>query len=263
MPELAVRGVRFNYQLDGPTDGTPLVLSNSLASNLDMWKAQLPVLLARGWRVLRYDNRGHGRTEAVTGPYSVAMLADDVIALMDAVGFTTAHYCGLSLGGMIGQMLATRHPARLRTLTLCATAAYMGPVDRWADRIAAVTAGGMAAVVESTLARWFTAAGQPRLAPSIAAIRAGILTTSVTGFSACCGAIRDMDQRDTIRAITLPTHVIVGEDDPGTPVTAAQFMHGRIHGSRLTILPGAAHLANIEQRVAFNAALFDFLDRQP
>ena len=262
MPEITLRGVRFNYQLDGAANGVPLVLSNSLASNVDMWAAQMPALIAGGWRVLRYDNRGHGHTEAVPGPYTIEMMSDDVVGLMDAVGFTTAHYCGLSLGGMIGQMTAVRHAARLRSLTLCDTAAYMGPQNLWHERIAAVTAGGMEAVVEATLGRWFTPAGRTYLPDQIAAIRAGILATTVMGFCGCCTAIRDMDQRESIRAISVPTHVIVGEDDPGTPVAAAQLIHQRIAGSRLTIIPAAAHLVNVEQVSAFNAALFDFLERQ-
>lgn len=261
MAEMTVRGVRFNYQLDGPAGGTPLVLSNSLSSNLGMWDGQVAELTQRGYRILRYDNRGHGRTDAPAGPYSVAMLAADALALMDAVGFQRAHFCGLSMGGMIGQWLATRHGDRLLSATLCDTAAYMGPPELWADRIKAVQNGGMAAVVDGTLQRWFTPAGLARLTKEIIPVRAGILGTTVTGYTECAGAIRDMDQRESIRGIRVPTHVIVGEDDPGTTVETARFIADRIPAARLTILPGAAHLANIEQCVAFNAALLDFYSR--
>jgi len=262
MVALRVRGVNFNYELDGPEDGTPLVLSNSLASNLHMWDAQMAALVADGWRVLRYDNRGHGRTEAVAGPYSIDMLSDDMVALLDAVGLDTVHFCGLSLGGMVGQMTAVRHAGRLRSLTLCDTAAYMGPFSLWAERIAAVESGGMATVVEGTVQRWFTAAGRERLPGEVDTIRAGIAATSAAGYCGCCAAIRDMDQRESIRGITVPTHVIVGADDPSTPVTSAQLIHEHIAGSRLTVIPAAAHLANIEQAALFNVTLLDFLRSQ-
>lgn len=261
MADITLRGVRFHYRLDGPVEGTPLVLSNSLSSNLHMWDAQLPALVAGGWRVLRYDNRGHGASEAVPGPYSIEMLADDVVALLDAVGIERAHFCGLSLGGMVGQVCGVRHAARMRSLTLCDTAAWMGPPELWAGRMAAVAQGGMAALVDGTVDRWITPAGQARLPDAVRAIRAMILATAPDGYLGCCAAIRDMDLREAIRAIELPTHVIVGADDPGTPVSAAEFIQQRIAGSVLTVIPAAAHLANIEQPAAFNAALVGFLDR--
>ncbi len=262
MPDIALRGVRLHYQLDGPTGGTPIVLSNSLSSNLNMWDAQVPELTAAGWRVLRYDNRGHGRSEAAPGPYTLDQLVDDMAALLDVAGFERAHFCGLSLGGMVGQRAGTRHAARLVSLTLCDTAAYMGPPEMWAERMAAVEQGGMAALVDGTINRWFTPAGQARLPETVATIRAAILGTSPAGYLGCCAAIRDMDQREAIAGIRLPTHVIVGADDAGTPVSAAEFIHQRIAGSRLTVIPEAAHLANVEQAAAFNAALLGFLEAQ-
>lgn len=260
MADITLRGVRFHYRLDGSADGTPLVLSNSLSANLHMWDAQLPSLVAGGWRVLRYDNRGHGASEAVPGPYSIEMLADDLVGLMDAVGFERAHFCGLSMGGMVGQVCGVRHAARMLSLTLCDTAAWMGPPELWAERMAAVAQGGMAALVDGTVNRWITPAGQARLPDAVAAIRAMILATTPSGYLGCCAAIRDMDLREAIRHIELPTHVIVGADDPGTPVSAAEFIQQRIPGSALTVIPDAAHLANIEQPAAFTAALVGFLD---
>lgn len=256
-----VRGVDFHYCLDGPADGIPVMLSNSLASAVVMWEPQVVALTAAGYRVLRYDNRGHGQTSAVPGPLSVEMMADDACALLDLAGFDTVHFCGLSMGGMIGQMLGTRAPERLRSLTLCDTAAWMGPTSLWDERIAAVAAGGMEAVVDATVARWFTPAGRERLPAVVATIRSAILATSPLGFCTCSAAIRDMDQRESIRAITVPTHVIVGADDPGTPVAAAEFIHERIAGSTLDVLPEAAHLANLEQPERFNASLLAFLGR--
>ena len=252
--------VRLNYVLEGVANGPIVMLSNSLSSRLAMWEGQVPALLAAGFRVLRYDTRGHGESSAPVGPYSIAMLADDALALMDAVRAERVHFCGLSLGGMTGQWLGTHHGERLHTLTLCATAAYIGPPEVWRDRIAAVEQGGMAAVADATVNRWFTMAGQARLPNAIADIRAGILATPPTGYIGCGQAIMGMDQRETIAAIRTPTHVMVGADDPSTPVSASEFLQQRIPGATLTVVPDSMHLFNVEQAAAFNAALLGFLD---
>jgi len=239
------------------------MLCNSLSSNLAMWDCQVPALCAAGFRVLRYDARGHGASSVATGPTTLADLAADALALLDHLELERVHFCGLSLGGMTGQWLGTQHAARLHSLTLCATAAYMGPPDLWAQRIDAVTRGGMAAVVDATIARWFTPAAQRQIPDAIARIRDGILTTPVAGYVACCAAIRDMDQRESIRTITLPTAVLVGADDPSTPVSAAELLHERIVGSQLTVIPATQHLFNVEAPDAFNAALLGFLRQHP
>lgn len=261
MPERELRGRRFEVVDQGAHDGPAIVLSNSLASNLGMWDGQAAALRAAGWRVLRYDNRGHGGSGPPDGPVTIEDMADDAAALMDAVGLESAHFCGLSLGGMIGQCLAVRHPGRVLTLTLCDTAAHMGPPELWDGRIEAVREGGMAAVVDATLGRWFTDAGRARLGEAVAAVRDGILSTTQEGFCTACVAIRDMDQRESIRGIAVPTHVIVGAEDPSTPVAAAELIHARIPGSTLTVIPDAAHLANVEQPGAFDRALLGFLER--
>ncbi len=161
---------------------------------------------------------------------------------------------------MVGQVLGTNRGDRLISLTLCDTAAHMPPPESWEQRITAVSAaGGMDNVVDATLERWFTPAGPTRLPEEVAKVREMILTTPVVGFSACCAAIREMDQRESIRTITTPTLVIVGEQDPGTTVEMARLIHERIEGSKLVILPEAAHLSNVEQSEGFNAALLDFL----
>lgn len=260
MPALALPAVTLHYQLDGPA-GAPLVmLCNSLSSNLSMWDAQVPALCAAGYRVLRYDARGHGASSVATGPTAIADLAQDALALLDHLELSRVHFCGLSLGGMTGQWLGTHHAARLHSLTLCATAAYMGPAALWNDRIAAATAGGMAAVAEATIQRWFTPCSRQRLAAEVARVHAAILATPVAGYCACCAAIRDMDQRESIRAITVPTAVLVGAEDPSTPVAAARLIHERIAGSSLTVIPATQHFFNVEDPPAFNAALLGFLD---
>ncbi|MDH5752620.1 MAG: alpha/beta fold hydrolase, partial [Deltaproteobacteria bacterium] len=218
MAETYVNGVRLNYRLDGPEGAPVVLLSNSLAASLSMWEGQLPALVGAGFRVLRYDTRGHGASEVVPGPYSMEMLTADALALLDGLNLERVHFCGLSMGGMVGQMLGTHHGERLHSLILCDTAAYTGPPEVWNRRIKAVSEGGMEAVVNETIERWFTPPGLKRLPREVRDIRAGILATPVEGYCACGSAIRDMDQRQSIRAITTPTLVVVGEQDPGTTV---------------------------------------------
>ncbi len=259
MPHLNANGIRHHYRLDGPEDGAVLMLSNSLASDLSMWELQVPALTAAGFRVLRYDSRGHGQSDAPPGPYSIGQLTDDAVGLLDALEVERAHFCGLSKGGMIGQALGTLHGDRLISLTLCDTTAHIGQAVPWEERMRAVREGGMAAVVDTTVERWLTAEGRARRPEWEQNIRRMILDTPVEGYCASAMAIQEMDQRETIRAITVPTHVVVGREDNATPVEAARLLHERIGGSRLTVLPQAAHLANVDQPEAFDAALLEFL----
>lgn len=259
MPQLTLSSVKLNYQLEGPARAPVVMLCNSLSSNLAMWDLQVPALIDAGFRVLRYDTRGHGASSVATSPTTIAALAGDALGLLDALELDRVHFCGLSLGGMTGQWLGTHYASRLWSLSLCATAAYMGPPELWNQRIEAVAQGGMAAVAEATINRWFTPASRQRLPAEVARIRDGILNTPVAGYSACCAAIRDMDQRETIGAITLPTLVLVGADDPSTPVAAAELIHARIGTSQLHVIPASQHLFNVEEATQFNAALLGFL----
>ncbi len=213
--------------------------------------------------MLRYDSRGHGASAAPEGPYTMELLAADAVGLLDALGLDAVHFCGLSKGGMVGQMLGARYAGRVRSLVLCDTAAHIpGGEEVWNERMRAVREGGMAAVVDATIDRWFTKPGQARLADEVGRVREMILGTPVEGFCACCEAIRDMDQRESIRTITTPTLVVVGEEDPGTTVAMAQEIQQRIPGAGLVVLPEAAHFANMEQAEPFNAALVGFLEKQ-
>ena len=257
MPHLDANGIGHHYRWDGPEDGPVVMLSNSLASNLSMWEPNVPALTGAGYRVLRYDSRGHGNTAAPDGPYTMELLAADALGLLDALGLERVHFCGLSKGGMIGQTLGASHGDRLRSLTLCDTAA-VSPLP-WDERIASTRAGGMETVVDGTLERWITPEGRANMPEWVEKIRAMILSTPVEGYCGSIAAIRDMDQRESIRAITTPTHVIVGEEDFGTPVEAARLIHERIAGSKLTIVPKAAHLSNVDQPAVFNDALLGFL----
>jgi 3-oxoadipate enol-lactonase len=260
MALIDVNGTTFHYRFDGPEYGPVVMLSNSLASDLTMWDIQVPALVEAGYRVLRYDSRGHGQTEVTVGPYSIEMLTADAVGLMDALGLDKVHFCGLSMGGMVGQMLGSGHGDRLISLSLCATSAHIAPSEIWDERIETVRKNGMVAVADATIDRWFTKAGQERLQSEVNKVRRMILNTPVDGFCACSAAIRDMDQRETIRVIFTRSLVVVGEHDPGTPVAAAELIHERIASSKLRVISDAAHFINVEQASAFNNILLEFIE---
>ncbi len=259
MPSEQVNGTTINYRWDGPENGPVIMLSHSLGYDLTMWDPQVEPLSAAGFRLLRYDHRGHGASAVPDGDYTMDQLADDAFGLMNALGLERIHFCGLSMGGMVGQMLGARHGRRLQSLLLCSTASYMPPKELWDERIQVVGANGLEAVVGATIDRWYTKSGQQRLPGAVAATSSVFVKTSTAGFCSCCAALRDMDLRETIREIAVPTLILVGEHDEGTPVSAARSIHESIVGSRLEILPDAAHLQNIEQANRFNQLILDFL----
>jgi 3-oxoadipate enol-lactonase len=260
MPLASVNATTLNYRFDGPEKGTVVMLSNSLASNLFMWDNQIPALVDAGYKVLRYDTRGHGQSEVPSGPYSIELLEADAVGLMDVLGLEKVHFCGLSMGGMVGQMLATHYRDRLISLTLSATSAHIAPREIWDERIKNVRKSGMNVVVDETINRWFTKDGQEHLPDEVEKVRQMILNTPADGFCACCAAIRDMDQRESIRSITTRTLVMVGEHDPGTPVSASELIHERIASSELRVISDAAHFVNVEQASIFNNILLEFLE---
>ncbi|HEX7055537.1 MAG TPA: 3-oxoadipate enol-lactonase [Burkholderiales bacterium] len=260
MPRIRANGIEINYALDGPPAGPVVMLSNSLLTDYRMWEPQVPAL-ARNYRVLRYDTRGHGGSEASEPPYSMAMLADDAVGLLDALEIARVHFVGLSMGGMIGQRLASRYPERVASLALCDTAARMPPASVWDERIALAQAKGTAAFVEPMTTRWLTEAYRASHADVLRGLAAMISGTSVPGFVGCCRAIQAMDHVELLATIKAPTLVLVGEHDVGTPVAAAEALHRGIAGSELRVLRDAAHLTNIEQTQAFNEALTGFLAR--
>jgi len=255
-----VNGTTLAYRFDGPEDAPVVMLSNSLMSNHTMWDPQIEALTAR-YRVLRYDTRGHGASAVPTGPYTMAMLGDDAAALIDGLGLDKVHFCGLSMGGMIGQHLGAHHAERLLSLTLCDTACVMPPASLWDERITQARDVGLGAAVEATLERWFTEPYRASANSEIDKVGAMIQGTDVEGFAGCCAAIRDMDQTAMLASINVSTQIIVGRLDPGTPVAAAEVLHENIGGAQLHVIEDAAHLCNIEQPVAFNAVLMAFLDR--
>ncbi|HXK54996.1 MAG TPA: 3-oxoadipate enol-lactonase [Hyphomicrobiales bacterium] len=256
---IAANGTALNYSLEGREGAPVLMLSNSLGTNLHMWDWQRESF-ARHFRLLRYDSRGHGRSDAPQGPYSIEMLGRDALGLLDALGIERAHFCGLSKGGMVGQWLGANAGERLHKLVLCNTSAHLPPRELWDERIAAVLSGGMAPVVQGVVDRWFTPAFQNSGARDVAKVRDMILATPPAGYAACCMAIRDMDQRAGLSRIATPTLIVVGADDPATPPPMGEALHSAIAGSMLVSLK-AAHLSNIEAAAEFTTTVLEFLTR--
>ena len=253
-------GINLNYELTGQKDAPIVMLSHSLACSLVMWQPQMAVLES-AFKVLRFDTRGHGDSDAPTGAYSLEQLSADAVGLLDALNIESVHFVGLSMGGMIGQCLALDYSDRLKSLALCDTAAIMPEETQpiWQQRIDAAGEAGMAGQVDETLERWFRPEFLQLNPPEVEMIRQQILATPTAGYIGCCEAIRRLQYLERLQQINLPTLIMVGEEDPGTPVAASEAMHARISGSKLVILPEARHLSNIEQAASFNTALMDFL----
>jgi len=262
---VSANGITINYhrdaRKDGAADAPVVMLSNSLMSSYAMWDDQIEAL-SEDFQVLRYDTRGHGGTDTPLGVYSIDVMVEDVVGLLDALGIDRVHFVGLSMGGMIGQLLAVKHPERVMSLCLCDTACHMPPAALWDERIKTAETKGVEALSEGTLERWFTEPFRMSETAAVNRIRDMILVTGVQGFVNCAAAIRDMNQCDLLTRITASALVIVGEDDPSCPVSSAEILHSKITGSRLVTLKNAAHLPNIEQKNAFNAALTGFLNEQ-
>lgn len=250
-------GCTLSYRFDGPTDAPVLLLSNSLGTTMEMWAGQVAALAGHA-RVLRYDQRGHGASDAPAGAYSLDRLGRDVIELLDALDLDTVDFCGLSLGGMVGQWLGVRAPQRLRRLILANTSSYMGPPSAWDARVALVHSGGMAPLAEASVARWFTPAFAASAPEAIAPITAMLAMTSAQGYAGCCAAIRDMDLRRSVSLIEAETLVIGGTLDPATPPADSVALQQSIGGAQRVMLE-AAHLSNVERSDEFTGACLRFL----
>ena len=259
---ITANGISINYRFDGPEDGPVVMFSNSLISNYSMWDDQLQAIIDAGYRMLRYDQRGHGGTDAPDISYSIEMFAEDVIGLLDALKIQQVHFVGLSMGGFVAQLLAANYPDRILSVALCDTACVMPPVELWNDRIAQAQSGGTQALADATLGRWFTAPFHQSNSAEINRVRDMINASNVTGYIGCARAIRDMSQCDVLGRIKKPCVVVVGESDPACPVTSAEVLHQGIEGSELVIIKQAAHLPNIEKRDEFNSILLEFLSKQ-
>ena len=252
--------IEVNYELSGKKGAQVVVLSHSLSSSLLMWNPQMDALNPY-FQVLRYDIRGHGGSDAPPGAYTLELLAEDVVKLLDALGIDRVHFVGLSLGGMIGQRLAVNASHRLKSLTLCDTAAIV-PAEAqplWQERMDKAWKEGMKTLSDQTMERWFTPSFLKQNLKILTLIREQLLATPVSGYIGCAEAIRRLNYLGQLSKIKMPTLIMVGEDDPGTPVSASEAMQKRISNSELVILPSARHLSNVEQAEAFNAALLKFL----
>jgi 3-oxoadipate enol-lactonase len=257
MPFIDIKDARLHYEVDGQEGRPWLILSNSLGTHLGMWDPQMAALRGR-FRVLRYDTRGHGMSAVPEGPYSVEQLGRDVVALMDELGISRAHFCGLSMGGMTGMWLGVHAAERIDRLVLCNTSALIGPAEVWNARIAKVNSEGMEAIVPAVIDRWFTSGYQQRAPKEVAKVRDMLLQTPADGYTANCAAVRDMDQRADVVHIKVPTLVIAGTHDLATPAKDGKAVADSIPGARYVELD-AAHLSNWEQAERFTATLVDFL----
>ena len=257
--QVKTKSVTFNVVDEGSRRAPVLMLSNSLAANLEMWQPQVAAL-ARDYRIIRYDTRGHGASAVPAGPYTFGQLTGDVIALLDALEIDRVHFAGLSLGGMTALGLGIHHADRLLSITAacCGARAPAAAAAMWDERIQVAETQGMQALVEPTIERWFTAPMRAARAAEVAPVRAMIADTPVAGYAGCGAALKDLDYLDLLARIKLPTLFIVGTHDAAVPVATMQDMQARVAGSRLVELAGA-HLANIECADEFNQALGEFL----
>ncbi len=255
-----INGINLGYASEGKADAPAVVLHHPLATNLTYWD-ELTAALVPKYRVLRFDARGHGKSDAPVGRYSFDTLADDVTALMDHTGIHRAAFIGLSMGGMVGQFLGLRHPGRFNSLMIVSSSSRVAPEFKslWHDRVIVAREKGMPSQVEPALARWVaetTKANNPALLERFSRM---IETTPVEGYAGWCNAIEHLDVTSQLGAIKLPVRVVVGALDPATPVAASEAIHKAIPGSELVILPGVSHMLACEDPAAFHATVLPFL----
>ncbi len=255
-----VNGIDINYSTEG--EGPWITLSHSLACDISMWDPQIE-MLKKSFRVLRFDTRGHGQSAAPDGEYTLDQMADDVHGLFGALGITRSHWMGLSMGGMIGQAFALKYPGMFSCMILADTTSRQPAAGAamWGERIQIAKTRGMDALVEGTLARWFTDAYRAATPEVMAKIGAVIRATPAAGYAGCCAGISKIDLTDRLKEIKCPTLVLVGERDHGTPVEASRAIQANLPGAEMLVIPSAAHISNIEQSAVFNVAIRDFLTR--
>jgi 3-oxoadipate enol-lactonase len=257
MPEISADGTAIHVEVEGPEGAPVLMLSNSLGTNLHMWDDQIPAF-ARHFRLVRFDRRGHGGSAVPKGPYSIERLGRDALAVIDGLGIAKVNWCGLSMGGMEGMWLGANAASRIDKLILSNTASYFPDRTMWDGRIKIARDKGLAALVDATIERWFTAEFRQRSPQAVARIREMFLSTDVEGYVGCGGAIRDMDNRSLLAKVSVPTLVIAGRHDMGTTLEAGQFVAEHIPGAELAVLE-TAHIANVEQPQAYTDTVLKFL----
>jgi 3-oxoadipate enol-lactonase len=258
MPMLASNGCRINARVDGPEHAPVLMLCNSLGTDMSMWDDQVPAFLEH-FRLVRYDRRGHGQSEAPKGPYDMEMLARDALAVLDGLGIKQkVNWCGLSMGGMVGQWLGANAPERVDRIVLCNTHYYFPDKELWNGRLKLAREQGTAGIVDATMERWFTKDFRDNNPQPMALMKAMFVKTPLEGYIGCAEAVRDMDHRDLLDRIKAPTHVIAGRHDGATPPEAGEYIRSRVPGATMTVLD-AAHISNVAQPQAFTKAVLDFL----
>lgn len=258
-----VNGVDLYYRIEGVEGAPKLVFSNSLGTNLHMWDGQVAAF-ASSYHILRYDKRGHGKSGPVSDAFEMKTLADDLVALSDALGFQGADYCGLSIGGMTGQALGLYHSGYFKSLALCATSSQIPEEQHpfWHQRIETVKAEGMEPMVAPVLERWFGADYRGKNAETLGIVADMLRKTSPEGYYRCSEAILGMKFTDLLCQITTPTILIPGETDPALPVAMSEIIAERIPGVTMEICRNAAHLCNLEQEEVFNDILGRWLSSQ-
>ena len=258
MPTIdAADGTKLHVQIDGPEAAPVLMLSNSLGTTHRMWDDQVKPFTER-FRLVRYDRRGHGKSSVPKGPYTMEMLARDAVAIMDGLGIAKANWCGLSMGGMEGMWLGANAGNRIDKLILSNCTDYYADKTPWNDRLKFIREKGLAAIVGPNMERWFTKEFRDRAPDAIARMTEMFLSTPIDGYLACGEAVRDMDHRDLLPKIGVPTLIIGGRHDPATTLDMAESMKSRIPGARLTVID-AAHISNIERPREYAEAVLGFL----
>jgi 3-oxoadipate enol-lactonase/4-carboxymuconolactone decarboxylase len=251
--------VELAYEETGPADGRPVVLAGSLGSDRHMWDPQVEPLVAAGFRVIRYDHRGHGASPAPTGPYTVAELSADAIALLDRLRLRRVSWVGLSLGGMVGMWLAEHEPSRIDRMVLCCTSASLGPASMWQERAHVARTSGMATLAGPVVERWLTPGFREANPGTVTWLQDMVASHDPEGYASCCTAIETMSIVDDLATIPVPTLVIAGADDPATPPDHGRVIADAVPGARLVVVPDAAHLGNVEQPTLFTGLILEHL----
>lgn len=257
MPDIDVNGFLIHVEVDGQEHDPVLMLSNSLGADLTMWDDQVAAF-TQHFRLIRYDCRGHGKSDAPKGPYSIEKLGRDVLAILDRLGIERIKWCGLSMGGMVGQWLGAHAANRIDKLILANTACYYPDKRVWTDRIKLARTYGIPALAGPTMERWFSKDFRECVPTVIARMTEMLLKTDLEGYVGCCEAIRDMDQRALLPKVDAPTLVIAGRLDLATPLEMNELIRNQIPGAKLTVLE-ASHLSNVEQPQAYTEAVLEFL----
>ncbi|HET7849961.1 MAG TPA: 3-oxoadipate enol-lactonase [Pseudolabrys sp.] len=257
MPTIDADGCPINVQIDGPENAPVLMLSNSLGTNLHMWDVQVPEF-TKHFRLVRYDRRGHGKSGVPKGPYSMERFGRDVLAVIDALKIDRINWCGLSMGGMVGMWLGANASDRLSKMVLSNTNCHYADKTPWADRIKTIREKGLRSFAGANMERWFTKGFRERSVPEITRFTEMFVATHPDGYVACVEAIRDMDHRDLLPKIRVPTLIIAGKDDPATTVAQAEYLRDHIPGAKMAVV-NAAHISNVEQPQEYAKAVTDFL----